>query len=105
MIFRSHASVDGCWRLLLLALFAGRLDGIRTMKVATSDDVPAEMAKRHLICLYTRDFSDTAELRRTRQHLRAVGFMGKLTYKADYQTAMDIYDKNPWKIKASIMTE
>jgi len=73
--------------------------------VTTSAGVPAEIAKGHVFCLYTRDFSDTAELKRTRERLRAVGFQGKLTYKVDYQTAMDIYAKNPWKIKPSIVLE
>lgn len=41
---------------------------------------------RHVICIYTRDWQDVAEVQRVREVLRAAGFNERLGYKRDADT-------------------
>ncbi|KAI0893165.1 DUF1917-domain-containing protein [Annulohypoxylon nitens] len=59
-----------------------------------------------LICVYTADFSDTADVRRVAEKLKKLGLITAndrpLYYKPDVYTYLGIAHQNPWEIRASI---
>ncbi|KAK9804280.1 hypothetical protein WJX72_004441 [[Myrmecia] bisecta] len=44
----------------------------------------------HVICVYTNDFTDVAEVTRVREELRKLGFKIKLHYKPDVYTELNV---------------
>lgn len=101
MLFPSAADTPKVWLRVVEAVSAGKL-GIMA-KVATeckpgSDD--------RLICIYTKDFTDIADVRReleTMASLHLIQRQGGRTiyYKADAYSYLDIYSDNPYGLKAS----
>lgn len=88
-----------------------------------------------LICVYTENYLDIADVKRVRNTLRqmgkmneescflrrsffflsvkkksfrlclALGFTRKMSYKPDIYTYLDIYQNNPWRIPPTVYTE
>lgn len=85
-IFLSPKKVDEAWDKIKLAVESDKLS---LAKVATK--VSAEKFKKHVICVYTLDWSDKEELERTRQVLRELGFEKPLKYKRDLETINKVY--------------
>lgn len=85
-IFLSPKKVDEAWEKIKKAIEGDKLS---MAKVATK--VSAEKFKKHVICVYTLDWSDTEELERTRQVLRELGFEKPLKYKRDLETINKVY--------------
>lgn len=84
MIFcKSMTEADELWPILKKALYGHELGP--TMKSAT------ELSRNGvLICIYTDDWYDIADLRRVLQTIRKLGRQEKIFYKADAQTALGI---------------
>jgi Domain of unknown function (DUF1917) len=84
MIFcRSMAEADELWPVLKKALYTHELGC--SMKSATE---PSRNGV--LICIYTDDWCDIADIKRVLQTLRNLGRQEKLYYKADAQTMLGI---------------
>lgn len=67
---------------------------------------PASNAAR-LICVYTKDFTDVADVRRVLLGLVEMGLVRAdmprgITYKCDAYTYLDIYGNNEFGLRASI---
>lgn len=81
MIFRSQAEVEAVWRIIAEATIAGKLG--QASKVATA--YPTEY-KTKLICVYTKDHRNKADVFRVREELARLGFAEVLYYKTDAET-------------------
>jgi len=104
LIYRRRDLVDGAWNIIARAVYSGLLS-CTSVKVATSASDPFNPSGQHVICCYTKDFRDVADLKRVREELRQIGFKGKIGYKADCYTYCDIYAKNPCGIRPTILYE
>jgi hypothetical protein len=90
LIFVPLKQLDEKWKLIASATEAGEL-GIAA-KAATSK--PNGLAKNKwvkVICVYTYDSADQADVMRVRAQLRALGFGKKLSYKTDQATTEGRY--------------
>jgi hypothetical protein len=77
LLFVPVAEIDQVWEKIRVATEHGRLGG--WAKVATA--MPSSLAKnplRRVICVYTYDSTDEADVRRVRAELRALGFTAKI---------------------------
>jgi hypothetical protein len=111
MLFPKPEDVNRVWKLVAEAVVDGRLGD--TAKVAPADPPdPFGAAQKqqasHLICVYTRDFSDLDDVRRVLEELIELGLAprnaanGAIYYKADAYTYLDIDSSNPYGLKASL---
>src|SRR5690348_16292228 len=80
---KSLTEADELWPLLKKALYGHELGS--AMKTATEPS-----RNGILICLYTDDWYDIADLRRVLQTMRKLGRQEKILYKADAQTLLGI---------------
>jgi hypothetical protein len=54
--------------------------------------------KSHVICIYTKDFTNKEDVKRVFNMLREIGLKGKLHYKADIFTHLNLYSGNEFGI-------
>ena len=91
LLFIPNEQVDEVWKSIKQAVEEGQLGG--AAKVATAK--PNSLAKDpnlKVICVYTYDWTDEQDVRRVRQELRRLGFIQKLSYKADEDTLAGRYE-------------
>jgi hypothetical protein len=84
LVFVPVASVDRVWQTIKNATEAGLLGS--SAKVATAKPNPNANSPAKVICVYTYDWTDEADVRRIRQVLRDLGVTAKIPYKADQDT-------------------
>jgi hypothetical protein len=85
MIFVSRSRVDALWESIRRAVETGRLG--YSAKVSTALPNPQSPdPKKHVICVYTHDQEDAADVRRVRNVLRGIGVTWKIPYKSDAAT-------------------
>jgi hypothetical protein len=88
MLFLALKDVTRVWRMVVEAVINNNLGSIA--KVAPDDGKP----KERLICIYTKDFRDKADVLRVLQELVSMGLVGSgqgIYYKSDPYTYLDIY--------------
>ncbi|CAD0107738.1 unnamed protein product [Aureobasidium uvarum] len=109
MLFPKPEDVNRVWGLVAQAVVDGRLGD--TAKVAPADPPDPfvqEKQSSHLICVYTRDFSDLDDVRRVLEELVELGLAprnaadGAIYYKADAYTYLNIDSSNSYGLKASL---
>jgi hypothetical protein len=88
LIFVRRGSVDKVWGRIRQATEAGQL-GIAA-KVSTSRP-SGYKSLNHVICVYTHDFRDKANVGEVLRRLREIGITGKLYYKSDQVTLGGVY--------------
>jgi hypothetical protein len=95
LVYFPVAKIDQEWARIKAAVEAGRLGGLA--KVATS---PREyrLGFMHVVCVYTYDAEDVADVRRVRQELRAMGYTWKIGYKTDEATYQGKYSENGQRV-------
>jgi hypothetical protein len=82
LVFVSRSRVDALWDAVRRALKAGRLG--HAAKVSTALPHPESRdPKKHVVCVYTANEDDAADVRRVRDALRALGVTWKIPYKSD----------------------
>ncbi|KAI5209898.1 DUF1917-domain-containing protein [Aureobasidium subglaciale] len=112
MLFPSPDSVNRIWKLVAEAVVDGKLGD--TAKVAPADPPDpfaggsSKKQPSHLICVYTKDFSDLNDVRRVLEGLVELGLAprnasdGAIYYKADVYTFLNIDSSNPYGLRASL---
>ncbi|OCK79388.1 DUF1917-domain-containing protein [Lepidopterella palustris CBS 459.81] len=103
MFFPTLEDLPRIWRLIAEGVVENRLG--TSAKVATDDGTPS--AASRLICVYTRDFSDTDDVLRMLKELVDMGLVNKdsprgIYYKCDAYTWLEINSDNEYGIRASI---
>ncbi|XP_053575984.1 UPF0696 protein C11orf68 homolog [Bombina bombina] len=86
--------VDHAWRGIATAVVEGRL---RVAKVS-----PHQNDNKHVICVYTQDFTDEESIMHTDSVIRSSGIKCILSYKPDVYTYLGIYRNNRWQICPTI---
>lgn len=101
MLFPKSDDLPRVWRLVAEATAAGKLGP--TSKVGTWE--PDNLTQGTLICVYTYDFSDLADLKRVLRTLIENGITrqdARTYYKCDAYTHLNIMSDNPYKLRASL---
>src|SRR2546426_2837732 len=85
LLFVPIEEIDEIWARIKTATEDGKLGDCS--KVATMRPNPnAANPRTKVICVYTYDSEDEADVRRVRQVLRELGFINRLPYKTDADT-------------------
>jgi|SRR5688572_941652 len=93
LIFIPRETVDGVWERIREAVEQGKFGG--SAKVSTAKPRPASTDRSsHVICVYTYDALDEADVRRIRSSLRELGIVKKISYKTDDATIQGKYRKS-----------
>jgi hypothetical protein len=82
MIFVTRTRVDALWEEIRRAVVAGRLGHAAKVSTALPDPLSPD-PKKHMICVYTANEDDAADVRRVRGVLRGLGITWKIPYKSD----------------------
>ncbi len=94
-IFVPPSDVDLAWSKVKGAVEADRLLFAKVSTVLRSKGRDG-----HVICVYTRDWTDRQELLHIREVLRSLGFVKELGYKRDIDTLTKIYGADEWYMRA-----
>ena len=82
MMFVSRSRVDTLWDAIRHAVERGRLGHAAKVSTALPDPLSPD-PKKHMICVYTVNENDPADVRRVRDALRGLGVTWKIPYKSD----------------------
>jgi hypothetical protein len=82
LIFVSRSRIDALWETIRRAVQAGRLGHAAKVSTALPDPMSPD-PKKHVICVYTGDEDDPADVRRVRDALRQLGISWRIPYKSD----------------------
>lgn len=82
LVFVPARQVDQWWELIRLATEQGLL-GISAKAATARPNELATSQRTKLICVYTRDWQDHADVLRVLQQLRDLGVISRLSYKTD----------------------
>jgi len=91
LVFARHSQIDALWSGIASATHAGTL-GI-SAKVSPRNDEDS-----HVICIYSRDYTDKSDVEKLRLGLRRLGVRWKIGYKPDIYTHCGVYKGNSWGI-------
>ncbi|WP_371826753.1 putative phosphothreonine lyase domain-containg protein [Caballeronia sp. SBC1] len=94
-IFVTSADVDLAWTKIRGAVEA---DELLFAKVSTA--LRSQRRDGHVICVYTRDWTDRQDLLHIREVLRSLGFAEELGYKRDIDTLNRNYGPDEWYVRA-----
>ena len=90
LIFVDPKDIDEVWANVKEGTEQGNLGS--SAKVSTAKPNPlAGKSKQKVICVYTYDWMDEADVRRVREELRIIGITSKIPYKADEDTLSGKY--------------
>ena len=67
-----------------------------------SGQVTGRSGNLHVMCVYTKDFTDQDDVSRVERELRALGITGVIRYKPDIYTRFNLYHGNKYGIKTTI---
>jgi hypothetical protein len=96
LIFCGAGEVDALWKKIRDATVAGGL-GV-SAKVSTARPNPDSRDERKVIYVYTRDWSDEADVMRVREGLRALGVEQRIGYKRNIETFAGEYAEEGKKV-------
>lgn len=91
MVFAHTRNINFWWSRIATATHAGTL-GI-SAKVS-----PRDGSGSHVICVYTRDYTDETDVYKVRQGLYRLGMTEQIGYKPDIYTHCGVYEGNSWHI-------
>lgn len=94
-IFAPSSEVDQAWSKIKDAV-----DGDKLLFAKVSTALRSMGRDGHVICVYTRDWTDKQDLLRIREVLRSLGFVEELGYKRDVDTENGIYGPDEWYLRA-----
>ena len=93
LIFIPKTAIDEVWSRIRQAVEEGKLGG--SAKVSTARPRPTSTdPSSHVICVYTCDALDEADVQRIRSSLRDLGIVSKIPYKTDDATLEGKYRKS-----------
>lgn len=90
MIFVPRARIDELWATIRKATEEGYIGSQAKVSTARPNPNSADPSK-HVICVYTDDADDEADIREVRQVLRDLGVSWKIPYKSDAATLAGKY--------------
>ncbi len=84
LIWLGASNIDRYWQEIKEAVEQGRLSF--GAKVSTAASSQVKQGKPYVICVYTYDYEDKADVMRIREKLRRLGIRREIIYKADEDT-------------------
>lgn len=90
LLFVPNAFADDVWAKIYAATVAGEL-GYAAKAATSRPNARATNQGAKLICVYTYDSDDVADVSRVRAKLREMGFVAPLSYKTDAATRAGEY--------------
>ena len=101
MVFCKTEEVDQVWERIARAVVEGRLAPCNAAKVNPRD--VSGSGNNHGIMVYTKDFSNKADVDCARSKLRSeCGIVEKISYKPDIYTHLGVYSHNEWGLRPSL---
>lgn len=97
LLYERGEVINKNWNMIAGSTLKGEL-GIDA-KVSTAGQV--DTSKEYVVCVYTRNYLDTVDVKRVRQRLRELGYTQRLYYKPDLYTYLNIYHKTFPSVRAS----
>jgi len=99
VIFLSAQAVDRYWKIIKEAVEQGQLGEQAKVSTRSPASMPPEVRRkkeergdtRFVICVYTYDYADEADVMRVRQVLKELGIQREIIYKADADTRAGSY--------------
>jgi len=91
LIFVSSHNLSRIWNKIKIAVEEGRLGGLAK---ASRHRSRAQSSNNGVICVYTYDWKDRQDVERTREELRKLGIIRKISYKSDEDTERGMYHTN-----------
>ncbi|KAK3753414.1 hypothetical protein QZH41_011970 [Actinostola sp. cb2023] len=88
MIFASREQIDDLWFTVAKAVVANKLGHVADVSTTKTPETD------HVICTFTKDFTDENDVQRVKKGLRDVGIQVALKYKPDVYTELGIYSRN-----------
>ena len=85
LIFVSLGRLDAVWRKIKYATENGQL-GPESKTATAKPNSLAGKSKQKVICVYTYDWTDDQDVKRTRDELKNLGIVWKIPYKTDQDT-------------------
>lgn len=95
-IFAAASTINKKWDLIKSLIDSGE---IVHAKVSTSLFLPKSRSKKYVICVYTKNYNDIEDLKKTREFLRSVGFNRPLKYKRDIDTMNNVKGAKEFYLK------
>ncbi|XP_064120524.1 UPF0696 protein C11orf68 homolog [Macrobrachium nipponense] len=92
--------IDLTWATIARAVALGQCG--HSAKVSPVDDVTGAFQRKHVVCVYNRDFTDRSAVEKLDNSIRNAGVKCTMTYKPDIYTYLGIYRNNKWGIKPTI---
>ena len=92
LLFTPIDAHDEVWSKIRAATEAGELGYAAKAATSRKNELQARSGAL-LTCVYTYDFDDHDDVRRVLEALRKLGFVGRLSYKADIDTRKGTYGK------------
>ena len=87
LVYRSNSEINDVWKTIAKSTINGGLGTSAKVGTAMQND------RRHVICVYTRNYFDFDDVMEVREKLRLLGFSETLCYKPDIYTYLGIYYK------------
>jgi hypothetical protein len=97
LVYESKDTINMNWDKIADSTLKGEL-GIDA-KVSTAKQVGT--SKEYVVCVYTGDYLDAADVKQVREKLRELGYAHRLYYKPDLYTYLNIYHKTFPSVRAS----
>ena len=99
LIFLSAQSIDRYWAKIKEAVEQGQLGEQTKVSTRSPASMPPEVRRkkeergdtRFVVCVYTYDYADEADVMRVRQVLKELGIQREIIYKADADTRAGSY--------------
>ena len=96
MLFEKPKVIDSVWAKIAEATVDGKLGCAAKVSPSSFNQ------STHLICVYTRDFTNKQEVLQLLQGIHALGLRTSGGFKPDVFTRLDIYKKNEWGLRPTI---
>ena len=93
LLFVLRDEIDGIWAAVERLMADGNLGSSAKVSTAMAAENRGSSATgvQHVICVYTYDWRDEADVMRVRDALRSIGFNQPIPYKADADTRAGNY--------------
>jgi hypothetical protein len=88
MVFRKPEDVDEVWNGITSSI----PEKLTVAKVSTKEYINRQGT--HVICIYTKDYRDIEDVKKTLNVLRSLGIQDRIYYKPDVMTMANVYGHN-----------